>query len=691
MKQYLKYVSALLATVLSVFSSCDDFLTTESPSKLSNEVVYQTGTMAEAAMMGVYGRLTASSSYGQKVSVNWQGLTDIEGASGTFNETNYNSTTRDDGPSNFYDAPSNNNTKWQAFYELSEAAANVIDGIRNSPILESQSYEMRPLLGEALTLHALANSDMVRYWGDIPYKSEASRSDLSNVYMGKIDKDSIYADLVRNLVEATEYVPWLGTHPNYSTAERISKGYVYGLLAKVALQAAGWSLRDGNTFPNLDVEHHPSIPEANGYFVGRTKNHQYYYQIAAWACAQMLGSPDNPHQLDPEFENIWRTVCGQEQNTSHENLFEIAFGMGQNGDIGSLMGYSVAGGSKYGNRGFGGSYANSTMYYFYSFDKEDTRRDATLTFRRWRADDYEDLSFNPVSVAFNKWRIYWCTDAFLAMQKTATSRIATGINWVMMRYSDVLLMYAEAMNELEGPDAAHADAKGLTARKALEQVRARAFGTGSSKITDYDSDFFTAIVNERAWEFGGESIRKTDLVRWGLAYEKIEAMKEALCLMMDNKEAVTIFDKTYQASDFPQVVYYTYKDGDYQDDGTFRGEYVDPASINYYTNLATAPSDKYTALNWFPLSMMKEIREDGTVHNENYKIYPLRTLLAGTGLYPNYDYSGLLSRMTNGAEIQEAFNTYTTGNKECYYRTYYAIHTEDIYESKGYLTNAYGY
>ena len=58
-------------------------------------------------------------------------------------------------------------------------------------------------------------------------------------------------------------------------------GFAKGLLAKVALFAGGWSVRDGNQFPDLDVEHHPTIPEMNGYFVGRPKNWKDYYELAA--------------------------------------------------------------------------------------------------------------------------------------------------------------------------------------------------------------------------------------------------------------------------------------------------------------------------------------------------------------------------------------------------------------------------
>ncbi|MBR6998765.1 MAG: RagB/SusD family nutrient uptake outer membrane protein, partial [Prevotella sp.] len=107
----------------------------------------------------------------------------------------------------------------------------------------------------------------------------------------------------------------------------------------------------------------------------------------------------------------------------------------------------------------------------------------------------------------------------------------TGINYPLMRYSDVLLMLAEAENELNGPTA--------LAKEQLTTVRARAFAnspTYAADVTDYvaklasKADFFNAIVNERAWEFGGEALRKFDLVRWNLYAKKIEeTMRTALC------------------------------------------------------------------------------------------------------------------------------------------------------------------
>jgi len=673
-----KIFFGLVALALVLFASCEKFLETSSPSSLSPETVFATPSMAEAAVMGLYSKMTDTYIYGQKLSVNWQGVSDIE-SNGTFSENNYNQPTSDYGAGNFFGDPYNATTRWQRLFEFAEMATSVVDGMRNSPILESSAAEMEPLLGEALTLKSLAYFELVRYWGDVPYKKEASKSDLSNVFMAKIDKDTVYHYLVKDLEEAQAYLPWLGAGGGYSTVERITKGFAKGLLARVALFAGGWSLRDANQFPHSTAERHPTIAEMNGYYVGRPQNWRDYYAIAAKHTAEMIGSEDNPHALDPDFQHIWESVCGGLQNPYNENLFEVAFGMGNNGDIGSLMGYGVAGNSRYGSRGFGGSYVTSTAYYFYSFNRADKRRDVSVTWLSYSSENKEGVSTNPMDVKLGKWRIYWMSDAYLALHKTATSRVATGVNWILMRYSDIYLMYAEAMNALEGADAVHG-AAGISARQALEKVRERAFGVGSPEIQNYNPDLFEAIVNERAWEFGGESIRKQDLVRWGLLYDKIEAMKKALCLMYDHTQPVTIFDQTYQPEDFPEKVYFRYKDD----------EYIDPASLNYYGDLPADPGGDWLSVNWFPaLAAKPENAVPGQLHD--HVRWPVRTLLAGTGLNASYDYSSFLATLTYGDEIKAELSSYEMGNGVCNYRYPFPIYYEDIYESRGYLQNAYGY
>jgi hypothetical protein len=101
-------------------------------------------------------------------------------------------------------------------------------------------------------------------------------------------------------------------------------------------------------------------------------------------------------------------------------------------------------------------------------------------------------------------------------------------------------MYAEAVNEISGPTG--------EAQDALRRVRQRAFPSSvwDEKVDAYINDvaaskesFFEAIVNERAWEFGGEMIRKYELIRWGNYSEKMGTMVDELKVMADEAFAGT--------------------------------------------------------------------------------------------------------------------------------------------------------
>jgi hypothetical protein len=107
----------------------------------------------------------------------------------------------------------------------------------------------------------------------------------------------------------------------------------------------------------------------------------------------------------------------------------------------------------------------------------------------------------------------------------------TGINPIKMRYSNILLWFAEAQNELYGPTAPDATC-GLSPIQALAKVHNRAFDTPQdnnsfllSAMSSKDA-MFDAIVKEHAWEFTGEGFRKWELIRWNLLYAKTIDFKE---------------------------------------------------------------------------------------------------------------------------------------------------------------------
>ncbi|MDP9049018.1 MAG: RagB/SusD family nutrient uptake outer membrane protein, partial [Bacteroidota bacterium] len=118
-----------------------------------------------------------------------------------------------------------------------------------------------------------------------------------------------------------------------------------------------------------------------------------------------------------------------------------------------------------------------------------------------------------------------------------------GVNWPILRFSDILLMFAETDNEINnGPSGA--------AISAFNEVRTRGFGGNAALMgvtpTTHDA-FFNAIVNERSFEFGGEGLRKYDLIRWNLLNAKIISTRANLTLML-NKQA--------PYNNLPQSMYY---------------------------------------------------------------------------------------------------------------------------------------
>lgn len=687
-----KYKSIILLFGCLCMASCSDFLDTESLSEQTGEVIYENEGMTRSAIMGIYSQLCDTYVYGQKMSVNWQGVSDIELASGYQNDPS--TAGADNGIANYWCNWYLENTKWEGIFKMAELASTTVDGLRKSTKL-SESKTLQGYLGEALVLRSLAYFELVRRYGDVPYKEGMSNSDLSNVYMGKTDRDSIYSCIIKDMKEAINYLPWMGTS-DYNS-ERVTKGFAKGLLARIALFAGGWSVRDGNAFDDTNVEHYPNIEgnpgmeETNGFYVGRPKNWRDYYEIAEQQCAELIADSENPHALDPDYGDIWKTVCGLGYNAYNENLFEVANGVGYSGDIGTLMGRAMDGNIGYGQRGFGGTYVSTNAYYFYSFDRADKRRDYACYWPTYKKDSDVDggnreiMNNDIMNVRLGKWSFWWTSDTYRSIAATATSRTPTGINWIIMRYSDVLLMFAEAGYALNGSADMINSVAGISPRQALEAVRQRAFGADSPQVSSYDSDFFEAIVNERAWEFGGEGIRKLDLVRWGLLDSKIEDMKKAMLYMMDGTKTVQIFDKTYNPSDFPQVLYYTYEGSN------LNGEFIDWSSVNFYMNRNANPNPKiYREIRWFPGNYWERKDESAakTLIQNSAKV-----CACASGLRASYDYTGLLQELQWGAQIQDYIlkNISQMGNGKCNYRHLYPIYYEDVYKSNGYLSNSYGY
>ena len=270
-----------------------------------------------------------------------------------------------------------------------------------------------------------------------------------------------------------------------------------------------------------------------------------YYQMAKDYCQKLIQL--KPRDLYPNFEQSFINEMNYTYDTNAEVLYEVAFVQNYGGDIGWSFGVPNTGTCANGNTT---AQVAMTPTYYMSFADNDSRRDVCVAKYQHVADTIQAVA--STGLYAGKW-----DRARAAKELGSGSSKGTGINYPLMRYSDVLLMLAEAENELNGPTA--------IAKEALTKVRARAFAdspTFGDDVTNYvnaltsKEAFFNAIVNERAWEFGSEALRKFDLVRWNLYAKKIEeAMYTALCWGIACND--DLMNDPTVLSTYPEAVNYT--------------------------------------------------------------------------------------------------------------------------------------
>lgn len=102
---------------------------------------------------------------------------------------------------------------------------------------------------------------------------------------------------------------------------------------------------------------------------------------------------------------------------------------------------------------------------------------------------------------------------FLTDELNLIQEAETQHQWIVFRYAEIFLNYAEAMNEAYGPDALPAGFT-LTAREALNQVRRSASTSLPEVVTTDKDEFRKAVKHERRIELAFEDHRYWDLLRW---------------------------------------------------------------------------------------------------------------------------------------------------------------------------------
>lgn len=559
--QYLLFLAAALT-----LASCKDFLEPDSISTFDTQYVFSNVDDARRGVNAIYVQFGVDG-FRSRLSNNMTGNTDIERASGWQSSSDRYQ---------IWDLnalASNGDLRqfWNAAYTAIRDANICIDGIEASEALNSSEVQtsrmMHQMLGEAYTLRAYWYSMLIYYFGDVPNVRLAPKAG-NDFFLPREDRNVILSQLIDDLVKVEGRMLWADELPY--AIEQANREYALGMIARLALQRGGYFLR-----PDLSMD--------------RAGDYLEYYQIAKDYTQKLMTLKDR--DLPEDFRQVFLNNARFITPVNDDILFEVPFALG-NGDVGWNIGITVQGGATASHSyGSGNNYMAIPPSYYYSFDTLDQRRDVTCAYYQVNTSFVEEFVPNGISnIAQGKWSRY-----FLEKGQGANSAKGTGINWPMMRYSDILLMYAEAENELNGPTE--------SAREAFKRVRQRAFAPEHwiEKVDNYiasvsasKESFFDALVDERAWEFGGEMIRKYELIRWGIYSEKMAETVETLKQMAD-----AAFSGTGAYSELPDYIYWKLDES-----GHF-------TVLNPNHKVAAAPDNSWTRVPW-----LLGLHNDATTYQE---------------------------------------------------------------------------
>lgn len=476
------------------FTACSDFLDVDSVSKYDSEGVFGEKTEINRALNGVYAKLMSGDFYGDAYFTKFVFNSDVEFTTNTSDVATNNSFRRFDGNSTASDVEK----FWNAAYSGVEYANNFVYYLERSPLYSTEDAEIMQMMGEAKVIRAMFFHDLVTYFGDIPFTFEPA-SVVENYVMPIVSRDEVYKTLIEDLKSIAPYMKFAANLSN--GVERASKEFCWSMIARMAMHAGGYSLRPDTDNP------------ANFGKMERPANYKDLYKTALAYCDSVISSAT--HTLSLPYYRVFVNECNYVVNSNDDPIFEIPFAKETSGNVGYVHGpkSELYEGSTSGDNIWGEAKSSAALsaFYRFMFDPEDARRDYLNGLWGYLYNGEPTISVS-YTVYNNKWSKLWSTSG------NPESAGNTGINFPYMRYTDVLLMYAEAANELnDGPTDA--------AKAALRQVRQRAF-TNPEKIDSYiesmsgsKDDFLKAVLDERKFEFAGENMRWKDLVRNNLLAE----------------------------------------------------------------------------------------------------------------------------------------------------------------------------
>ncbi|MGE6219844.1 RagB/SusD family nutrient uptake outer membrane protein [Nubsella zeaxanthinifaciens] len=446
------------------------------------EDYYKTEEQLNAALRGAYATLADGSLFGNNL-LGRMGLEADEGYE------SYSSDLNTVGDYNVYATDSKILGYYRVFYRGINRANLLLESV-DDPTITITAKERNHIKGQALFLRGYFHFMLANKFGGVPLMLKATRSDAvktEDLQKPRTALKDVYAAVLNDLKSAVDLLKPMS---EVNTGTQASKSAAWAMLARVSLYMAGQPLNDASK----------------------------YAEAAEWA---KKVKDANYHALNPSYEKVFVNYATDVMDPK-ESIFEVDFygnGTGIYASTGGMVGRNngIAYPLDSSNVGYGIGAIRSTSYLYNLYTTGDTRRDWAIAPYYYTGTPRVKTNWTAQQTTFARYSGKFRRESEILLPKSSAS---TPQNYPLMRYSDVLLMYAEALNEMPGGDK-------VLALEQINVVRRRAIPVGSPDreltVTDY-TGLKDAIIEERARELCFEGLRKNDLVRWGIFTSSMQSL-----------------------------------------------------------------------------------------------------------------------------------------------------------------------
>lgn len=446
----------ILGALLSVMTGCEKDLMLEPENNITQTSFYKTELQIQQALSGVYSAMVNSSSRGG-FDVNFY-LLASEVRSNNFNAISQNGNRDYYAINRFQDTSSTEEMEilWEDAYQLISYANNILARIDDVPFADPATREQ--YRSETKFLRAYAYFELMRNFGKVPLVDHpVSPEEAASI--GRTDLPTLY-NFITSEIEAS--IDGLKNSYDAKNKGRVTKSAAHALLGRIYLTGNGYPLNNASYLQKAK-DHLFAVIQVEGQYVTFAANYADLFKSAN----------DNKYHI---FE-IQHISGGVSQGSYLPSYVSPTFGVADP--------LYNAQGSLYSSSELGVSQSLINAY-----ETGDLRKNLTIKTQFIAQNGQPD--FANYFIKFREANV------------TLTNRYDWPINFPIIRYEDVLLMYAEVLNNQGNTSAAVPFVNRIRQRAGLTPL--------STSISS--TDFTTALRKERRVEFAGEGVYWHDLVRW---------------------------------------------------------------------------------------------------------------------------------------------------------------------------------